>query len=562
MSFSEHDINSQLAALTVQQKAQVDTHVNGYRSQLLNTIPPIAPHTVDSLVSQFRKTLITQVYKKFAASNANMPKPQPPTKQHPLSISTVTAQAISAAAAKRIELAKQASPQFADVNVAGKKVAVPISCRDWILQLMTGIEYDDAELIAKAEKFVEYTLGKFHGASHIDWTNYPIPTHADLRMITLAKTTAQPKKVEPVKRAAKSASDFIPLAQKKVKLVEAVPSMTQEELARRRARAEKYAQHLGDVSSAAPEETAKADVSYDFGDDADDVFDKTGRFAVVGQCRVLEKSYFRLTSAPDPSLVRPERVLSRHLENLESSQRDYAYISNQLRAIRQDLTVQAVKNDLTVRVYEFHARLALANADLGQFNQCQTQLKELHGISNLAVTDESKAEFLCYSLIYFVMQGLRIDQIKFLAKWLNLKHLQQHPYVQFALEVRSSLALGNYAEFFHLFALAEKCLNGTLVTEEVANSAVSAPKHAWYLLNAFADKQRLLALVRITRAFPSASLDWLSKLLGFRDEVSCSAFLIGNDVVMKDTRIVDCKASSLSLSEHPLLQGRKHTLMG
>ena len=69
---------------------------------------------------------------------------------------------------------------------------------------------------------------------------------------------------------------------------------------------------------------------------------------VVGTCTKLEKDYFRLTSAPDPSTVRPEPVLRQALAQLkakwESDQVEYAYMCNQLKALRQDLTVQHIQN--------------------------------------------------------------------------------------------------------------------------------------------------------------------------------------------------------------------------
>ena len=95
---------------------------------------------------------------------------------------------------------------------------------------------------------------------------------------------------------------------------------------------------------------------------------------VKGTCQVLEKAYFRLTSAPDPAEVRPEEILQQSLKLMNKKwkkrQADYRYIDEQFRSMRQDLTVQRIQNALAVKIYETHARIALEMADLDQFNQC------------------------------------------------------------------------------------------------------------------------------------------------------------------------------------------------
>jgi hypothetical protein len=69
----------------------------------------------------------------------------------------------------------------------------------------------------------------------------------------------------------------------------------------------------------------------------------SGAEHVVGYSTALEKKYLRLTSAPDPAAIRPPHVLVKSLKMVKekwAANRDYHYAWDQLKSMRQDLTVR------------------------------------------------------------------------------------------------------------------------------------------------------------------------------------------------------------------------------
>ena len=199
---------------------------------------------------------------------------------------------------------------------------------------------------------------------------------------------------------------------------------------------------------------------------------------VIGRCQELEKNYFRLTSAPNPDTVRPLPVLEKMLDLLKKKWRkenNYVYVCDQFKSMRQDLTVQHIKNEFTVNVYEIHARIALEKGDLGEYNQCQTQLRALYAEQ----LGGHPTEFKAYRILYFIHTRNQTAMNDALADLTPADKLD--PAVKHAMDVRSALALGNYHRFFQLY--------------------LDTPNMGAYLMDMFVDRERLSALACICKAY-------------------------------------------------------------
>ena len=85
---------------------------------------------------------------------------------------------------------------------------------------------------------------------------------------------------------------------------------------------------------------------------------------------------------------------------------DYVFACEQLKSIRQDLTVQQIRNRFTTHVYETHARIALEEGDLNEFNACQSRLFELRD----ECVQVNVSEFTMYRLLYCVYQRDKSDR--------------------------------------------------------------------------------------------------------------------------------------------------------
>ncbi|XP_019428726.1 PREDICTED: SAC3 family protein A-like isoform X1 [Lupinus angustifolius] len=263
---------------------------------------------------------------------------------------------------------------------------------------------------------------------------------------------------------------------------------------------------------------------------------------VKGTCQEIEKRYLRLTSSPDPATVRPEEVLEKALLMVNSSQKNYLYKCDQLKSIRQDLTVQRILNQLTVKVYETHARLALEFGDLPEFNQCQSQLKTLYAEG----IEGSYMEFAAYNLLCVILHSNNNRDLVSSMSRLSGESKKDEA-VQHALAVCAAVTSGNYVAFFRLY--------------------MAAPNLNTCLMELSVEKMRYKAVSCMCRSYrPSVPVSHVSQVLGFstvvptngvRDDEDTDALeeclewleAHGASIIMDNNgdTVLDTKASSSTL---------------
>lgn len=255
-------------------------------------------------------------------------------------------------------------------------------------------------------------------------------------------------------------------------------------------------------SAGATSKRKYANVASDDAGDADPNVIDWDRFTIVGTSSELFKNYLRLTSAPDPATIRPLEVLQKTLEELKKKWRktnDYRWACDQFKSLRQDLTVQRIKNSFTVQVYEIHARMALEASDLVEFNQCQSNLRLLYeaGIPGHA------NEFLAYRILYLIHTKNRSEMNLLIAQL--TPETKSNEVVRHALDVQAALIASNYHKFFDLY--------------------LKAPNMGGYIMDHMLARERMSALIIMTKAYLQLPLSFLANELAFDSVTDAQRFL-------------------------------------
>eukprot|EP01127_Copromyxa_protea_P019190 TRINITY_DN6163_c0_g1_i1.p1 TRINITY_DN6163_c0_g1~~TRINITY_DN6163_c0_g1_i1.p1 ORF type:complete len:282 (-),score=30.28 TRINITY_DN6163_c0_g1_i1:84-902(-) len=240
---------------------------------------------------------------------------------------------------------------------------------------------------------------------------------------------------------------------------------------------------------------------------------------IVGSCKTYEKTYFRLTTEPKPSTVRPESVLKEWfpllLEKEESS--TYEYFSSQLKSIRQDLVVQGINNSFTLEVYLENIRASLKNNDNLEFVLCinctlSLLASRVQKFEKDNDYDSQKEEFHLVNMIcYKIFHDISVPSNSMDVLHGTLSHLptriRQDKRTRLAVAAYVSAKQGLYSSFFRLYQQLDKGFKKAL---EVTGALDNVRLEAW--------KRILVSYMVIESSFVTSELC-------FPNKEQCHAFL-------------------------------------
>jgi hypothetical protein len=287
------------------------------------------------------------------------------------------------------------------------------------------------------------------------------------------------------------------------------------------------------------------------------------RHTIVGTNPALFKDYLRLTSDPRPEMIRPYPVLQQTLLELKKRWREkvsYVWICNQFKSLRQDLTVQRIKNDFTVQVYEIHARMALesvrdpipifeevtvsvSQADMVEYTQCQATLKTLYELGIPGKVEE----FAAYRIL-MLLHGRNKSELNLYVGQLTPRQ-KMDPAVQHALRVQRALSMGNYHALFEMY--------------------LNAPNMGVYIMDHFIDRERAKALIIMTKAYRTLTLAFIQNELAFETLLETQTYLHTHRAALfinpndpDREKVLDCKAASPLITQAYEEKYRKVAIRG
>jgi hypothetical protein len=256
-----------------------------------------------------------------------------------------------------------------------------------------------------------------------------------------------------------------------------------------------------------------------------------------------------------------------HIKSRYLRDEDFEWANDQFKSLRQDITVQGIKNDFVLEVYETHARLVLEQGALNEFNQCQTMIKSLTmgidcSVDEFEATGQSKKrkdktrvllkqketaadEFGSYRLLYALVQKEWGDVSKEL---------------KFATSVMKKRDQGSTAAYMQQSSQMSSCAHAVMVTKAVIHDDYhaffrlyeSSPHLSAYLMDYLVQRVRFSAFERIVASYrPTLNIEFFQQVLLFPDLEETRTFLKKSGAVFIQEKgapplWIDCKATVVS----------------
>jgi hypothetical protein len=252
---------------------------------------------------------------------------------------------------------------------------------------------------------------------------------------------------------------------------------------------------------------------------------------LVGTNQSLVKPYLRLTTFPRVQDVRPLDVLCKSLQLIKRryiKDEDFEWANEQLKSVRQDITVQGIRNEFVLDVYETHARILLEHGDLNEFNQCQTMIHTLTTGSEYTTSEDdefkpnkfsqdsstvlsqsklSKDEFTGYRLLYALVQKSWTDLAKGMA---DLRDIPRSKSDLAAQEKDSAMTAGSRHAVLVIKAVTHNDYHAFFRLYD------SAPHLSAYLMDFLVKRMRDSAYLCIIAAYrPTVSVEHFREALHF-----------------------------------------------
>lgn len=282
--------------------------------------------------------------------------------------------------------------------------------------------------------------------------------------------------------------------------------------------------------------------------------DKISTDPIIGKNQNLEKKYLRLTSQPNPETVRPLNILKKTLQLLFDKYFEgakYSYLCDQCKSLRQDLTVQNIKNDFSIIAYEFHSKLAIENEDWGEFNQCQSQLKLLYDIKEFE--KPNYFEFLSYRILYYILTN-NYNEIFELELSLISKgyEINTNDFLNYSLQIFKSIYNSNYyrlsetvTNFNNIVSIQESEINKSNDIKNLLiddKDALLLKHNKFYFFKKFIkvilDRENIQTLSIICKGYRQISVKYLCEILCMKDKSEIDEFFKQNKLdnfVTQDT---------------------------